>query len=180
MTTLVEFFSGQMDYVYFVYGLSFVFLAVVALLVWEREGNEQRLPWFLFVLFAIFHGVREWMDLFSMSFEDVEIVRAMRAGLLILSFICLLEFGRVGVKRLRGRGVGRWVLLPLFFTVLLGGSAGLTGLESAARYSFGFVGSLWAGAAFYELWLHDGKRCRWLLVATAGLALYAERRRHAV
>ena len=49
------FFQGQMDYIFFFYGLAFIGLGVVAYIL-AKEVN-QRLPWSWLALFGLTHGV---------------------------------------------------------------------------------------------------------------------------
>ena len=58
------FFQGQMDYIFFFYGLAFIGLGVVAYIL-SKEVN-QRLPWGWLALFGFTHGANEWLDLVAL------------------------------------------------------------------------------------------------------------------
>ncbi len=58
----------QLDYIYFVYGLSMAMLIVT---VWRLAlGKEERLPWMLFVWFGLLHGANEWLDMPALVLGD--------------------------------------------------------------------------------------------------------------
>jgi diguanylate cyclase (GGDEF)-like protein/PAS domain S-box-containing protein len=145
MTDLIR---GQIDFIYFVYGLGFILLLPICLYLHRR--SESTLPWIWLLLFGAAHGLLEWLDLVALSLGTNPIFDVFRVGLLILSFLLLAEFGRAGLVRLRGHGPGRWVLAILLGLALLGAFAGLTGVRASARYALGLVGALGAAAA---LWL---------------------------
>ncbi|MFA4885776.1 MAG: hypothetical protein WC601_08380, partial [Desulfotomaculaceae bacterium] len=83
----------QMDYIYFLYGLSFIILAVVCLAMSRSE--RQRLPWIWLSFFGIAHGLYEWLYHFSASKTFILSFSYIKAGLLIVSLVFLAEFGRV-------------------------------------------------------------------------------------
>lgn len=144
---MADFLKGQMDYIYFFYGLAFIILAAVCSILMKRKG--QRLPWGLLGLFGLIHGLHEWMDLAAVSFGDHVLLRALRILLMAASFTILAEFGRAGLVRVRGSGPGRSVYLPLFALAAMGATAGLSGLATALRLVFGLGGGLWAAWALF-------------------------------
>ena len=62
------FFQGQMDYIFFFYGLAFIGLGVVSYIL--SKEVDQRLPWGWLALFAFTHGANEWLDLVALSWSD--------------------------------------------------------------------------------------------------------------
>ena len=145
MTDLIR---GQIDFIYFVYGLGFILLLPICLYLHRRPRSS--LPWMWLLLFGATHGLMAWLDLVALSLGIDHVFDLVRLGLLILSFLLLAEFGRAGLVMLRGRGPGRWVLAVLLGVALLGAFAGLPGVRASARYALGLVGALGAAAA---LWL---------------------------
>ena len=141
------FFQGQMDYIFFFYGLAFIGLGVVAYIL-SKEVN-QRLPWGWLALFGLTHGANEWLDLVALSWSDGVGFGALRWAILTASFLCLVEFGRLSLTQRRGRGPGRWLLVVLALGAGLGALGGWSGLNATTRYCLGLVGSLGAGWAFY-------------------------------
>jgi PAS domain S-box-containing protein len=145
---MTDFIRGQMDFIFFVYGLGFILLIPICLYLQRRP--RSLLPWMWLLLFGATHGLLEWSDLVALSLGTNPVLDVVRLGLLILSFLLLVEFGRASLVRLRGRGPGRWVLAVLLGLALLGAFAGLPGLRASARYALGLVGALGASVA---LWL---------------------------
>ncbi|MGA9754274.1 MAG: diguanylate cyclase [Desulfobaccales bacterium] len=165
------FFQGQMDYIFFFYGLAFIGLGVVSYIL-SQEVN-QRLPWGWLALFGLTHGFNEWLDLLAMSWGDGVWFAACRWAVMTVSFLCLVEFGRLGLIQRRGRGPGRWLLIVLALGAGLGALDGWSGLNATSRYALGLVGSLWAGWVLYVEGKSADPRGRpWLLAGAIGFILY--------
>jgi diguanylate cyclase (GGDEF)-like protein/PAS domain S-box-containing protein len=164
-------FQGQMDYIFFFYGLAFIGLGMVCYIM-SREVN-QRLPWVWLALFGFIHGANEWLDLVALSWGDRVWFGACRWIILTVSFLCLIEFGRLSLTRKRGRGPGRWLLVVLALSAGLGALDSWSGLNATSRYFLGLAGSLGAGWAFYaEGRQADSKCLPWLLAASIGFIFY--------
>jgi diguanylate cyclase (GGDEF)-like protein/PAS domain S-box-containing protein len=165
------FFQGQMDYIFFFYGLAFIGLGVVCYIL-AKEVN-QRLPWGWLTLFGFTHGANEWLDLVALSWSDGVWFGACRWVILTVSFLCLIEFGRLSLIRRRSRGPGRWILVVLALSAGLGALDGWSSLNATTRYFLGLVGSLWAGWALSAEGRQAEPRCRsWLLAGAVGFILY--------
>ena len=133
-----NFFQQQMDYVFYVYGLAFVILGVVALLL--HQSRRDTVPWSWLAVFGFLHGFNEWLDCLTLSLGDSPAFSAARLVIMVASFMALLEFGRDGFRRLTGKGPQRWIYLPLLVGVGLGSLAGVSGMNPAARYLLGLLG----------------------------------------
>ncbi len=168
---MTDLLSGQIDFIYFVYGLGFILLFPICLYLHRRPRSS--LPWIWLLLFGITHGLLEWLDLAALSLGTDPVFAVVRIGLLILSFLLLAEFGRAGLVMLRGRGPGRWVLAVLLGLALLGAFAGLPGARASARYALGLVGALGAAAALWLAAPRAGPGRRALQCAALCLAGYA-------
>jgi PAS domain S-box-containing protein len=142
-----NFLQMQMDYIFFFYGLGFIFLAVAARGLDRLE--KQPLPWKWLCLFGIVHGINEWLELFAFSLKDSAAFSWVRLGVLTLSFLFLVEFGRAGSRTIRQKGPGRWIILLLLLAGF-GAFAGLAGLNVSVRYALGFTGSLWTAVALWR------------------------------
>ncbi len=165
------FFQGQMDYIFFFYGLAFIGLGVVSYIL-SKEVN-QRLPWGWLALFGLTHGFNEWLDLLALSWGDGVWFAACRWAVMTVSFLCLVEFGRLGLIRQRGRGPGRWVLGILVLGAGLGVLWSWSGLNATSRYALGLVGGLGAGWALFGEGRQADPRSRpWLLAGAVGFILY--------
>jgi diguanylate cyclase (GGDEF)-like protein/PAS domain S-box-containing protein len=170
---MAEFFKENLDYIFFCYGLAFIILAAVCVSL--QKAERERFPWRILGLFGLTHGITEWMDLTAIQIGDSAFLSAARCILMTISFLFLMEFGRAGGIRLRGKGPGRWILLlPLAVAVAGGLAAGWTGLNAAARYALGFPGGLWAAATLYRYAGSQAATARLMLIAASVLTgLYA-------
>ena len=169
---MTDFFAGQMDYIYFFYGLAFLMLSGGGFIMARRKG--ERLPWFWFALFAITHTAHEWMDFVEINFGGRPGLEVIAVFFGVVSFLFLAEFGRAGLARLRGKAVGRGVFVPLILLASAGLAGGPEGLEALCRPMIGLVGGLWAGYAVI-LASHDteGSSRNWLFIFGITLWLYA-------
>jgi len=166
-----DFLQGQMDYIFFFYGLSFIGLAVVCFILPEKS---QRLPWRLIGWFGLLHGINEWMDLVAITWEGGTIFAAFRWAILAVSFGFLVEFGRIASIRILDRGPGRWLLGILALVAVSGSPVGWVGINITTRYALGLVGGLWTGVALcLESRKVEGSPCRWLVAAAVGWFLYS-------
>ena len=173
---MAAFFSLQLDFIFFFYGLAFILLGAVCIAVARgTESSGNTIPWRVLGAFAYLHGALEWLDLSALVFGDSEIYANIRTGLMTVSYIVLIEFSRLYAGRLGFAVPGRWIYLPLTFLVLLGGQlADASGANAFARYVLGFPAALLSSVM---LVLHARKVAPlekpWLLMAAGGLALYA-------
>jgi PAS domain S-box-containing protein len=166
-----EWFTIQLDYIYFWYGLSLLIMAAVCLRLPGRE-KIARLPWKWLALFGLLHGTNEWLDMLSISLDSDLWFDGTSLALMALSFVFLVEFGRVGTRETGGWAPGRWIFLPLLALALSGGLAGISGLNVACGYALGLTGALWAGWALWRASHTDGNQNALTLTAAA-MALYA-------
>ncbi|MBU3931382.1 MAG: hypothetical protein KKF01_02900, partial [Proteobacteria bacterium] len=143
---MTDFLTGQMDYIFFCYGLAFIILAGVCVSL--RKAEREKFPWHHLGLFGLTHGINEWLDLIALSFGDSGLFQSIRVLVMTLSFIFLMEFGRAGYARLSGAVPGRWIIVvPLALAASGYWLAGWNGLAVASRYFFGFFGGLLGAAA---------------------------------
>ncbi|MCX5892527.1 MAG: PAS domain S-box protein [Deltaproteobacteria bacterium] len=166
-----NYFLGHMDYIYFIYGLSFILLGVVSYFL--SKDVRQRLPWIWLALFGCTHGVHEWLDLLAPVWQEALWIRACRWGSLAASFLFLAEFGRLGLVRQRGRGPGRWILGILALLGCLGALSDWNSLGATTRYALGLVSGLAAGLALISEGRQDSPGRTWLSAAGATFILYA-------
>ena len=102
---MAEFFTSQMDYIYFFYGLTFILLLPLCHFLNRRP--KRLLPWILLGLFGLTHGLSEWLNLLFLDLVKSPLLTLARIGLMILSYVFLMEFARTGTLSLRGRAPGR-------------------------------------------------------------------------
>ena len=169
---MTDFFAGQMDYIYFSYGLAFIMLAAVCYVMMRQKS--QVLPWIWLGLFGLAHGIHEWLNIVLLTTGDSGLVKTLLVAFVVLSYLFLIEFGRAGLAGLRGKGPGPRVYVLLLLLASLGGLAGISGLDVSVRYSLGFVGGLWATSALYlAARKSDTRSGRWLFSAAIAVCLYA-------
>ena len=168
---MADFFKGQMDYIFFFYGLAFIILAAICLSFQRRL--RPKLAWMWLAAFGAAHGVNEWLDLAALTLGSGPVFDIVRLGVMALSFVFLAEFGRASVVAMGGRSPGRWILAALLGLAALGGFSGLPGLSASARYALGLVGGLWAAGALYLASRVPAPGSRALQGAALGMAGYA-------
>ena len=138
----------NMDYIFLVYGLSFLAIAVV--LFGKRKTGGIQLPWPFLACFGLLHGINEWLDMFALGMGDSPWFKIARLIILAFSFILLLEFGRRGAIAQGLKLPGAWFMLIPVGLGGLGAMAGPDGLNAAFRYSLGLPGGLWAGWVLFR------------------------------
>jgi PAS domain S-box-containing protein len=134
---------ARLDYIFFVYGFSFLVLAIMVLKLAGRSG--ERLPWMWLVAFGLLHGLNEWLDMLALGLGDSPEFRWVRLTFMVASFIPLVEFGRKGLQAQGGRVFGRLLYLPLLLFLCFGSMWGMSGLNVMSRYALGLPGGLLAG-----------------------------------
>jgi PAS domain S-box-containing protein len=139
-----DFFVAQMDYVYFFYGASFVALGAVCFSVLRRSSSGKKLFWMWMGLFGFIHGLSEWLEMAAFSLGDSALFKMTRFAVMLISFVCMMEFGRRGIFALWGRRIPPVVYVPLLLLASCGAWAGWNGLEAGVRYCFVLVGCVGA------------------------------------
>ncbi|MBF0504163.1 MAG: CHASE domain-containing protein [Candidatus Omnitrophica bacterium] len=166
-----EFFLGQMDYVFFIYGLAFVLLAAVCGAL--HKNNKTQNFWYWLGAFGLIHGVNEWLDMLALSLGDTDQFKWVRLVIMGVSFVCLFEFGRSLCVFLKYMRIGLWIYLPLFLAVFLEVSEGTNALNATIRYSFGFEGGLLAALGLWHLSRHKEMAGWSMAPAAVAMAVYA-------
>jgi PAS domain S-box-containing protein len=166
------FFDNQLDYIFFIYGCAFIFLATVCYpLSWRKA---YALPWSWLAAFGMLHGVNEWLDMLALSLGDAPVFKIIRLAIMALSYLSLMEFGRRFWMAQGGRVLGWWAYLPLLLLAALGGLAGIDGLNASCRYTLALPGALLAGWALLQAAKRKQSGQRWQLgLAAAAFLVYA-------
>jgi len=156
--------QSNLDYIFFVYGLSFFTLAAISFR-FVQEKVKTPLRWKWMALFGVLHGTNEWLDLVAISFPFDLWGKIVALAVLAVSFFCLFEFGRQSLRDQAGKPwVGIWIYGPLFLLCVICGSYGLTGWNVGIRYTLGLTGGVLAALAFFQRSLttpfHHKKRLR--------------------
>jgi diguanylate cyclase (GGDEF)-like protein len=170
---MATFFTTQLDFVLFFYGLAFLLLGATCLSISRGErGGES---WGVLGLFAVAHGAGEWLDLTALIISDSPAFAAVRIALMTGSFMLLMEFARRNAIRFGLKLQGRWLYPPLVLLVAFGGlRGGLTTAGDTARYAIGFVGALATSIVFVlDARRLSGAARRFAIFTAVGFALYA-------
>jgi PAS domain S-box-containing protein len=141
-------FASNMDYIFFVYGLSFILLGVECARFSLRKKGD--LAWSYLATFGFFHGLNEWLSVLNLSVGNSSLFGIIHLSLIAFSFMALFEFGRRGVSSHFSYKSGRWVYWPIFAIIaLFAYFEHLNGLEAAFRYILALPGGLLAGSALF-------------------------------
>lgn len=148
-----------MNFVFFIYGLSFYSLALTIFLRYDGR-SVLRLAHILWLLagFALLHGFKEWLDLWRM-YSEIPIFFVIANPLLLLaSYLLLYEFGRrLLLESLTGAlflpsvrfivgPVGYATMIVTMAVVMYNSGHRSLDLSIWSRYLPGFLGALMASA----------------------------------
>ncbi len=161
-----EFFKSQLDYIFFIYGLSLMLLAFISWGLYKKDSSGR--PWVILVFFGLFHGVNEWLDMLALNLEANQVLDIVRLIFLVVSFFVLFEFGRRGWTRAGQPILGKWVLFILCGLAGLGALTGrLDGINISCRYALAFPGAVLAAVVLWQSLPNDKKNQRIFLKAAA-------------
>ena len=167
----MNFLSGQMDYIFFFYGLAFFVMGLLCLLLSKEQNN--RIEWFYLALFGLIHGVNEWLDMIALDVNDSRTFGYFRLVVLMISFIFLYEFARTTARNLDIKLFSR-----RFYWVLIG--AGVAGLfldqvtaNVIIRYTLGLPSALMAAYVLNKDYTRTSKLIKYLAAVFVLEALFA-------
>jgi diguanylate cyclase (GGDEF)-like protein len=169
---MAAFFSTQLDFILFFYGLAFVLLGATCFGI--ARGGERGGSWVILGLFAFAHGAGEWLDLTALVIGDTPTFAMARIAVMTGSFVLLMEFARQEAIRFGLKLPGRWLYVPLVLLVVLGGVVGGLGVAGAvSRYAIGLVGAMATSLIFARQARGlSGAARRFAIFSAAGFALY--------
>lgn len=169
---MTAFFTDQLDYIYFFYGLAFVLLGAVCFST--ASGRARVLPWSLLGTFSVVHGISEWLELLALTVGDSPSFAYLRTGVIVCAYLALAEFARVAALRVGLWAPSRWIFVPLIALVVLAGVyGGVNAANATARYAIGIIGAEGSALLLAALSLrYAGKVRAWGVVAALGLAIY--------
>ena len=146
MTTFV---LQQIDYVFFVHGLSLILLGGVC--SYMSRSNKTTADWEWLGAFSVLYGANQWLDLTAMNLSDDTYCQWLRLAVSTFSFLCLCEFGRRATLSSPAVVGWRWIYALLFAGAALGGVWGFDGLNATTKYLLGFVGGLWTSLTLLRI-----------------------------
>ncbi len=161
--------ATHVDYIRFVYGLSYVCTAMACALI-RPCARACPLRWRWLGLFGLLHGLNEWLDLVPGAGPWHGAVEWTQAALWVASFGCLAEFGRTAFRQ--GRDGVPWYALPAALGLAGLGAGGIAGLKAALTFTLALPACALASAAVLRVWSRHGGRDRGLWLLGVSLALY--------
>ena len=95
MNNMAQFFSRNLDVVFFVYGIAFVTMGI-AILAHNKRDSGYGIAGILWLLagFGMTHGLNELLDMWTIIKGRMQVFDIIRLACLVISFIFLFEFGR--------------------------------------------------------------------------------------
>jgi PAS domain S-box-containing protein len=172
---MADFFSSQMDFIFYIYGLSFIILSAASFFLFKSQ--DKVLAWKWLALFGLFHGLYEWLRLCELSILDPSVYRSIFLTVLILSFLFLFELGRSLAEKHYRYLFGRGIFIPLISLLFLGWyQDGVNGVNVFSRYVLGLPGGVCASIFLFCQQTEDQKsksKNRWLVFLSFCLAFYA-------
>jgi diguanylate cyclase (GGDEF)-like protein len=169
---MAAFLSTQLDFILFFYGMAFLLLGSTCFSISRGErGGES---WGVLGLFAVVHGVGEWLDLTALVISDSPAFAMFRIALMTGSFMLLMEFARRNAIRYELKLQARWLYPPLVLLVAFGGfKGGLSTAGDLARYAIGFVGASATSLIFaWDAKGLSGASRRFAICIAVGFGLY--------
>ncbi len=158
-----KFFTEQLDYIYFFYGLAF--LAQSIIIFYAHFQAKLKLPLIWLGLFSLVISMVQWANLAATISDNPFLLFLFRATGLAIALTFLFEFGRTGLGRYNIKTPGRWIyLIPgtiLCVGAFFGGSAGF---QTAANYSLGITGALAAAAVFAITYKYEKQQRPYYLI----------------
>ncbi len=140
----MNFLSEQADYIHFITGLAFLLLGGTCVTLAKEDG--KRLPWPLLGFFGLLQGLNSWLMLFTDFIGSSLFLSIAHIGLESASFASLIEFGRKGFLKVRGKGPGPWIYLPFGAVLLFEGlTGGVGGFDAFSRHVLGVTACAWGG-----------------------------------
>ena len=177
MVGMAESVLKQMDFVFFVYGLSLLTLGgVCSYLSWNDKSTAT---WEWLGVFGVLQGFNQWLELTAMNLSDDQSLQWLRFTITLASFLGWCEFGR-RVTLFNSLIVNwRWVYALFFAAVTVSAVWGLAGMTVTVRYLLGAIGGLWTASAISfiakkpgtpaKTWLRTASACFAILAITIGL-----------
>ena len=162
-----SFFVTQLDYLYFLYGLLLMVLAVFCFVF-----GKKPLPWLYLALYGLLRGLSQWTALQAVSWSGA-VFPVLHLILTASAYFFLFEFGRAGLRVVSGRTIGRWIYCAIFILILPGFFGGLNSAEVFCRFFLGFTGCLLVARVFYLAGKSDEKKGHLLRIAGICLMFYS-------
>lgn len=141
---MMEFFTGQGDFILCAQGFSLIFLALVCALM--GRNAHPSLAWSWLGAFAFIAGLSRWLELLTPFFHGHQYFTDSVWMLRLLSLISLLEFGRRSGPERHG-AMALWLYATLILTAIaLSGFGDRHAVERGTLLVLSLLGGGWATA----------------------------------
>jgi signal transduction histidine kinase len=143
MNLICRWFQGNLDIVFFIYGLAFVTMGIT---VWvqPKKGSKFRLANILWLLagFGLIHGTNEFLDAWAIIKGKSPALDIVRSFILLISYLFLFEFGRRILCICEQKYLKKFTkLLGWWSTLIIGLTIFIFGFVST---DFWKIGTIWA------------------------------------
>ncbi|MEN6385589.1 MAG: hypothetical protein ABFD79_10370, partial [Phycisphaerales bacterium] len=157
-----KFFATQLDYIFFVYGLAFVIMSMIVFYAHRQTKLNLPLKWL--AIFALCHGLGQWLNLAVILFNHETIFTHVREIVIACSVGLLCETGRYGLSQLKIKVPGRHIYLIFAVIIALGTfTSGLKGMQVTANYTLGIAGAAMTAAVFAISYRRDKTKNKYYL-----------------
>lgn len=135
--------ESQLDFIFFFYGLSFILLGALCLVLARGQDDDRGATIRWIGLFGCVHGANEWLDMLALIAGDGTEFMVVRTVVLIVSFMLLAEAGRKGAETHGLPMPGPWIYIPILIGIgAIGFVDGLPSAKAAARYLLAAPGAV--------------------------------------
>lgn len=165
------FFTEQLDFIYFIYGFSFIALGVICFLI---RNEKKDFDWLWLGLFGFTHGINEWLELIAISLLESKEFLILRTLILALSFIFLLEFSINSAFNNQKKQI-RLIYLSIIFLITLNSLLfGASNFKATTRYFVGFPSALFTALLFFsKIPSSENKTKKFLCLSGIGFVVYS-------
>ncbi|NJD52934.1 MAG: PAS domain S-box protein [Candidatus Methanoperedens sp.] len=164
---LTDFFSTNLDAVFFIYGFAFAILGIIIFMQLRvTKQSEFKLRNILWLLgwFGFIHGINEFMDMFMLIKGELFFLRILGASALFISFLFLFLFGYQMINIGERKRLGIWFpfTIALLFVGLpvLSGAASFDTWNISSRYFLGFPGAILSAIGFLSYYKSEANKLR--------------------
>ncbi len=160
------FLANHQDYISLIRGIACIYLGMICVELDRRPPLRSTFAWL--GLFGFLHGMRDWLEILSVSVIETQVVTVLRDGLSLAFLVALAVFG----CRSRGERKGRLTCYAVIFTACALALLHLSpDVATAARLAMAAAFSLLALTASLRAGRLVPVKSRWLLLASVSVGM---------
>ncbi len=148
-TVVVNFFINQIDFILFLHGLSLLILSTACIAL--RRTHRYGLAWGWLALFGFCYALRQWMEVLAGGTGYSAIVSSVNLGMVLVSYILLLEFARSSTRKLFGKGPGVWLYVPVAGIAVVALSPCIGSASITAKHVLEASAAVWSSYLFFHI-----------------------------